>query len=966
VQKEGNSECGDWSALAGAQGGLALACRDTALQHPKEFEVSKDKIILHLFSSRAGEELDFRTASLVKKWDLTNWYTLLRGHYKYKDLDIPKTVEKVGKYSSDAIGWSKTHELLVLPLASEKETAGVPRYSYLNTHPFFALAAPEWIYKSDVMGPLYPRDTQRFPEAERLIDATFQAWEQKTEDWGDFGFIDYFAGPHLAYCYLNRKYATPYRYSSMVTYTLRPDLWRIYARSGERRIREYAEATNLKFGDSKMAHWDGGGKTKGLFIFAEGGEAADPGGLPFYWSGKPVADLFCTADMNHFLWLYQLTGCRRAREFVEEYAEGYKRNRVSSFRPIMTMRMCAQTYSLTWDPVLRELAETLSDTKIADPDGALGLNKNQSGGTYGTTYKTQMDINGLLDAWQILGNQRFYDISMKVSKYWWQTLLGDWPIEYTNPQGRIGNFLYRETGDPVYPEMLALQVRQSVVAYDPEKGTVGGVSADKSTFVFWGIPYAEDLMVRTGADKTPVATWVAYLDIGYPVSIVAWKADQGTLDIDLAVPRGDYGAVGGVRVQPLQPPKPRWGQNLNILTGQSGVGNEKPFATIRIPKDAPECAYEILSTGKGLYIAAAHGRVPMVIYAPDYWKPALCRQYPPVKWYFNVPTNSQNAQIFFEKGTRLYAPDGKAFTEGRSLTNWVDLPADKPGLWAFEPTEIKDMPEEMYVRVRNLPPFFAARDPQSYFTPPIPWQHEKPFHLPEKPVPGTVYVPGAIETPENKALYLEAGKKFVLEGGGPHPSDNGTQFLPFKQGTIEFFFKPSWGTFQSTPAIPPAILRPIVTLAVTTGQNWTLTYYNHAREHSLKVNLTATLPVIIESSEWIHVAWVWGTEEITDSNSQGRVKIPFTRVYINGKGGNAGPTPAYQPRTLIFSPLNNYEAAYDELRISNIQRYTGDFLPPARDKELQLDEHTRALFHFNGNVQGESYGLSGTVMGKLK
>jgi len=59
-------------------------------------------------------------------------------------------------------------------------------------------------------------------------------------------------------------------------------------------------------------------------------------------------------------------------------------------------------------------------------------------------------------------------------------------------------------------------------------------------------------------------------------------------------------------------------------------------------------------------------------------------------------------------------------------------------------------------------------------------------------------------------------------------------------------------------------------------------------------------------------------------------------------------------------------AAYDELRISHTQRYTEDFRAPSRDIELRLDEHTRALFHFNGDLDGESHGYKGELPAVLE
>ena len=45
----------------------------------------------------------------------------------------------------------------------------------------------------------------------------------------------------------------------------------------------------------------------------------------------------------------------------------------------------------------------------------------------------------------------------------------------------------------------------------------------------------------------------------------------------------------------------------------------------------------------------------------------------------------------------------------------MSLPADRPGLWAFEGVV------NQRVQVQNLPPFFAAGDPESFFLPDVPW-----------------------------------------------------------------------------------------------------------------------------------------------------------------------------------------------------------------------------------------------------
>jgi hypothetical protein len=48
-----------------------------------------------------------------------------------------------------------------------------------------------------------------------------------------------------------------------------------------------------------------------------------------------------------------------------------------------------------------------------------------------------------------------------------------------------------------------------------------------------------------------------------------------------------------------------------------------------------------------------------------------------------------------------------------------------------------------------------------------------------------------------------------------------------------------------------------------------------------------------------------------------------------------------------------------------VQRYTADFTPPSRAQGFEPDEHTRALFHFDGNLDGASHGHTGPLPARL-
>ena len=951
-------ECGDWFMLSGENGGLAFGCREAARQHPKEFEATRDRIVLHLFSGRGGEQLDFRAPALVKRWGL-------------EEAGMPKPtveVEAIKGYMSNAIGWAKTHALLILPVGRGKTPDSVAETSRLHTRPVYATPAPEWTYHTEVFGRLHPRDARRFPEAEKFIEDTFRLWEKRNDDWGDYGFVDYFTGPHQQYA---GKNATFYRYSPLWTYTLRGDLWKLYARSGDRDIRAYAEATTRTFGDSVIAHWPGRGKAKGLFLCAGGGRME----LPFYWEGSPMMSLESTSDMIIFLSLYHLAGDRRGRDIVLGYAEGIKSfwtpKRIKrDFRSIMALRMILQAYGLTWDPALRELAEATTDV-FTDAEGAIGLSKDRAYNS--STYKIRTDIAGLLDAWRILGDRRYYDLSLGVAKYLWEDLLGLRPVFYVNNLGLVGQFLYAASGgDPAYAEMLAFQMRAAAAGY--RDGELIPTGAEQSTFIFQGIPYAQDLAFRTGADRSCLASWVAYDDFGFPTSIAVKKADQGSLEVDV---RSEdvlhYGSVEpGVRLRALQAGGLA-GMDLNSVWNRSGYWC--PFGKVRVPKDAPEGAYEILPPGEGSIFAIAHGKPPMVLHAPGYWQPVP--QSPAVRWHFSVPKDSSEAQIFFEGETRLYDPQGKPWPEDKTLRGWVDLSADKPGIWSFEPVDHK------LVRVRNIPPFFAARDAANYFIPPIPWQREKVPPPPEKLPDATRFMPGALETPGNQAVHLTERHWLRIDGGAPHPSGDGLQFLPFKQGTIEFFLKPDWSTFD----LPDKAWKNLVTLEdAEPGDHWYLAYqkdrgathwhgshvlaaYFPTEGPAERSSMRSRRQTILSNEAWVHVAWVWGTRQAAGFTSRQGVRAITTRLFVNGKVGRR--TTYSGERWKDAEPINMPKVlaimdSVDELRISDVQRYWEDFTPPARDREFQVDKNTRALFHFNGHLDGESFGHTGPVPAQVK
>lgn len=728
-------EMGDWAALRGRQGGLMLACRDAALQHPKEFEVFADGLTLRLFSNRAGEELDFRGPALVERWNLSTWLDHTAGR-----LRSPEQEKTVAGRTTNAVGWSKTHELLLLPFGSGAPDERLAEQSHLHSRQVYGHVDPHWIYHTRVMGALYPRDPERFPEAEHVTDAVLEAWVRKVPDFGEWGFVDYWAGPHLGYH--QSLWANPRRYP--LTYTLRSDLWLAYARSSSRLARAFAEATNRSFMDNYVAHWDGGSnKPRGLWT-GSGEEVRGGHGtadLPNYWySSRPTFNLSSSTNLNQFIWYYQLTGYRRAADVLALHAAALAEHLTPrlirrDWRAIKVLRSITQAYSMTWDPQFKAIAEAITDFLYV-PEGALALTKERP--FRSTQYKTRNDVFSFFEAWEVFGDQRYLDIGMRLGGYIADSYLASTPYTYTFPFGRLGNLLYDQAADPIIAQGMYLTVRHAVADLDMQLGRIRTSGrAHEVTFPLGDMGYALHVVADAEADRRPAASWATVIrgKKSPPVRLLLRKYENQKLDIavDGPPPQPD-GRAAVARVRPVDVAYVR-GLSL-VHTTQRGVDHPPAddkgrggFARIEIPYDAAGGVYELdlVRDGDYLVLAAgaqatfqpeprfgsgpdlspAGGRVPMMLFAPE-GLPTSVGVAP--RFYFKVRAEDTGAAISFEGSAIAFDPDGKPIAGGEPRTGAVKL--FRTGLWSFQPVEAG------LVRTHNFPPFFAVEDPALYFDPP--------------------------------------------------------------------------------------------------------------------------------------------------------------------------------------------------------------------------------------------------------
>ena len=229
-----------YGAALGKQGGVSVGVRDLRQLHPKELSADAAGLTAWLWPEHGDLVIDCRNSGYGE---------VIRGE---------TTLGGV------ATGWAKTHELWACyhgaDAAGKKLGEEVARAAQ---EPAWAAVDPRHVCESGAMGVLAPVDHARFPGMERQHE-TLWAWVQKNRDlfrWD--GFFDHGAiliefdnhgqrysnGP--ANTWVWRDYAGWILNDGQLGH----QIWRAFARSGDRRYARLAEAVTRNIGDETTVHF---------------------------------------------------------------------------------------------------------------------------------------------------------------------------------------------------------------------------------------------------------------------------------------------------------------------------------------------------------------------------------------------------------------------------------------------------------------------------------------------------------------------------------------------------------------------------------------------------------------------------------------------------------------------------------------------------------------------------------------
>lgn len=955
------SAMGDWGGyVTDTKEGLIWSIQDAHRQHPKEIKINKEgskgKINLLIYSSGSIGELDFRNSTCYNRW--------------YLDNNLPfngVTSASFAAQNSNAQGWSKTTELLLLPISSSYNTSSIAAESTRLTKPVYGFADPDWVYNSKAMGNLHPYDSSSFDLAEKMIDGTAKLfYEDGTQSVqvisgsGIFNsFYDYFAGPY---------YGFTGRYR--LTYTFLHDIWLLAARNGSRtdnmrrNVRRVAEGANRAFRDNYFCHYGetpvtSTSKKKGLYI---GFFDVGAGNMPMYWEDNVAFNLATTTSLMQLIWDYHISGNRRSKEVAISYGEGIKNHLTYTSehsRIFQTAKSIAQVYQLTEDPdLLLSLQKlTLSSGSngpfVYDPEGYLLLAKDRTFDS--TTYKSQTDVGGMINIWEITGIDIWKQMSLRTAEYWNNFYMGKSPFHRI--AGNYKSFLYYNSGKSSLSSIIDLSFRNKNIKYDENTGDTTSVGYSVLDPILGGMAYDMDVISKSKADTIAVTSFLDYNSYGNNNPVFIKKGNNSPkINLYARYPSNftESNSFIYTHLRNVDTPSNRLPYGEGFTTTNNRIPNSDSAFNIVLNKDLGSPltltdVYKFQPQAKEAQYIVSDSTSSMVFRSDGYWLPSYVR--PSYRHYFNYPTSSLTGSIFFEDVNILYDPTGSIFSNSSGS---IDLTGEMEGNWYFIPNAYNESYPSL-VSSSGIPPYFTINSSSFWFNPldELNATTASSVYSDIKVQPQTT-----IDLGDNaRGVYVSASGLHASGGLTISQSLGGQELFSNISGTLEYYMKTDWSTFtfRTDPTVTydptpypeyTKKLMKIHTSRSNDNNNWRIDYHMYPQGTTLDDGIDGPAHLfysktkyyndfgsgssatdreiynkfnIIEANEWKHIALTWNEQSAPALYINGRKATDTTSI-------SSGYLPGHEPESINFPcDLKGY---ITHLRVSKDVIYNSDFSPP--------------------------------------
>lgn len=940
---------GDWAAIDDNRAGLAVAIRQLWQQFPKEISVDRDAVTAHLWSSRGGWELDLRYETRKERipddWLNREYYG---SHY-----------DNLERLAGSGLGMARTHELMLHlhgPDTSGDELARVMRGF---SEPVLCLVDPEWFYRSDAMGPIHPRDPERFPGAEGFIEAYFDQTMEVVEQWGDYGFLDFGARPHVWY---RQKRDGPLegqwtpnlnRYGPGLDYGTHAHVWRLYARSGQRKYYDFAEQANRHRMDLGMVHWDGPREAEAretgeirdsgvLYNKFRGGYAIGSGSSPFHWGRFTQMHHASGTDIQTFFYYYYLRDFRRARDVADDYHQlvldlwrSGTHNPFTATRPFASFKNIATLYKETGDEELLEIGRERAEDLI-DLDTPQGVTDRLATGV--GKYGVKIDA---VHRWHwATGDEVAADALERGATTHATTFMGRAALGYFNASASYLSAAYHLTGDPMFARTLRRDIDVAISSHYDDRADEWDVpmgAAANNVYPMGGVPLALDALARHGetVDRIPIVQQMGH---GRQTLAIFRKPADEPVVLDVR-------AVNPITPRVLAADGSAL-ENVEIEMHEDHLYRRDPYPTsarLTVPAEADAGEYVVdPGVGGGVWEVTWTDAAKLVKYAPGglvtgnrasgrFIRPGGTIVAAAQWWHFDVPGDA--FEFYASDPVELIAPDGERIeTEALQWQRIEASVAHGSGLWKLR------APKAAFVSLRGLPPVLAGQRPDYHFTPDLDRLAAAIEAAAVDPPPSP-----ASASPRHRLV----GETLDVERG-ERVGEQQFEHFDMREGTLELWFKPEW-TSVYEPRTSVARRR------LLDAGAWDIWLHRFGELSTTFLvggeggTMTAIAALSFEADQWTHMAYQWHRDE-DDAF--------VVEIYVDGRlqnmhrtaGGEHSVEEDFVPQdiaeTLVFGARGggSLDAEITQLRISDERRYEESFTPA---ELIERDEKT--LFMLDGH-----------------
>lgn len=376
-----------WFRALGTKGGVTMAVQDLWQLYPKELEISKGRMRLHIWP------LHGRSSTGVNSLAPEEIYKLWWCHQgRELDFRMPDDVFKT-LTESDFGKAAGCKENFINGRVANAQGVAAETNSLLWFHPAgasveqareinanfqwqpHAYADPQWVCDSLVFGPMTPREETRFPDPERYFEHNVMlrvAAQEYARDYGMWNFLDFHSdnsGFTNGRWGLNRVWNNGHHGTARLP-------WYLYVRSGDphylqlaRRVARHVMNVDVVhyvtpdydlFADCKRPSWPNLDHTRGAMYHVKGFQ---------HWGGDNVVAGH-PINYDFMLWDYYLNGNHRALEVAKEWAEGIKQlapHGYSDREGTMTLAELTEMYQATWDVGLLDILDAFQRRIAATP-----------------------------------------------------------------------------------------------------------------------------------------------------------------------------------------------------------------------------------------------------------------------------------------------------------------------------------------------------------------------------------------------------------------------------------------------------------------------------------------------------------------------------------------------------------------------------------------------------------------------